>query len=105
MSPDASSATTSAWLSAAVNEYQTEFLMLPQSENGSSASTVASSVVARTCAGSVIACGAVRRSFGGGAASAGAAQTSAKVPTSRVRAARMAEGYPSVLEIATPVRV
>ena len=72
-SPAASSATSSSRLDGAVNENQTEFLIGPQAEPGSSSSSVASAVVPRTSAGSAPrSCGAVRASFGGGAANASA---------------------------------
>ena len=71
ISPPASSATRTPRLAAALNEYQTEFLIKgAQGPPGSSASSVASAVAPRTFAGSVSACAAARASFGGGAAAA-----------------------------------
>jgi hypothetical protein len=68
-------------LAAAVNPYQTEFLVAAHPLVSSAASSVACTVVPRTLAGSgPSACAAARASLGGGAATAAGAPKSTHAP-------------------------
>jgi hypothetical protein len=81
-SPPASSAIRIERPVSAVNVYQTEFFVALHVELSYGFSSVESTVVPRTEAGSDSDCAAARASFGGGAASAvGASHNSASVAT------------------------
>jgi hypothetical protein len=84
MSPAASSASSSSRAAGARNENHTEFFTGAQIDSGSSASNVASAVVARTWAGSdPSACGVARASLAGGAAAADGAAHAESASTAR----------------------